>query len=431
MKVLVCDDLKDRCKEVVQKIRDAGQSDLDITSLTEKDLTRELGALFEKVDACLTNSKGGKVVNKLYFDDFDLVIIDNNLSQLAIKGTRLTAESVAGYVRAFTNAPYVVSLNKNPDVDFDLRYLVGDYATRADLALNTDHLSNPALWTGRREQAKKGFLPWYWPKLNTVSEQRRAQIAFVRKHLNDSVVGALGIPEEAIDFLSLHAIGVLSPSAEWKSENLSGGKPFDEVTFRDTFVASNRSFPVKAEREELSAAAKSGDGSVLSVISRVVAADIDLWFRRDVLGPQEALVDVPHLLMRMPFLLGKAGGNLQKWNAVVEKSTPPFGIDKSLFDRNLKKQKFGHDIWVAHPSFWWPRLKADEALNELFFGSKKEDWLDAVFCEDRSEFIERSSKSINKSPTEFSAEFEGSWAHRHVARIKGSIRYAPRSRFAV
>ena len=49
----------------------------------------------------------------------------------------------------------------------------------------------------------------------------------------------------------------------------------------------------------------------MEIIARVVAAYIDRWFRRDVLGPQEALVDLPHLLMRLPFLLGEKAGDLR------------------------------------------------------------------------------------------------------------------------
>ena len=88
--------------------------------------------------------------------DFDIVVLDNNLAALEVSGARQTAESIAGYIRAFTNIPYIVSLNKNPEVDFDLRYLLGDYQTQADVALNTDHLANRALWrglTGRQSQS--------------------------------------------------------------------------------------------------------------------------------------------------------------------------------------------------------------------------------------------------------------------------------------
>src|SRR5207244_1753722 len=119
-----------------------------------------------------------------------------------------------GYIRAFTSTPYIISLNKNPDIDFDLRYLIGDYATRADVALNTHHLSNIALWTGDQKKAKSGFLPWYWPRLDKVSDRRRKQVEFVRKYLDDSIMTTFGFDDEAIGFLSPRATGSLSPKAE-------------------------------------------------------------------------------------------------------------------------------------------------------------------------------------------------------------------------
>ena len=161
-----------------------------------------------------------------------------------------------------------------------------------------------------------------------------------------------------------------------------------------------------------------------------MAADIDLWFRRDVLGPQDMLVDVPHLLMRMPFLLGTKVSDIDHWNRAITETVAPFGMEQKLFDDHLSKAQFKHEMWVSSASFWWPTLKYDEKLNELFFQSKHEDWLDVVFCEDRSVFLARSLGDEEGAPIEFSAEFEGSWGRRHVARIAG-IQYAPRSRFAV
>ena len=114
------------------------------------------------------------------FDTVDTVLIDNNLAHLDISGTRLTGESIIGYIRCFSAVPYVVSLNKNPDVDFDLQDLVGDHETRADVALNVDHLAVPGLWD--RSHHKEGeFLPWYWPELTNAPERRRKQIAFVNE----------------------------------------------------------------------------------------------------------------------------------------------------------------------------------------------------------------------------------------------------------
>lgn len=425
MKILVCDDQPDRRDEIVGMIREAGQP--APRELIEENLTVELRKLFINVKSWLDAPKNYKHVANA-FDDADVVILDNNLAHLHVEGTRLTAESIVGYIRAFTAVPYSVSLNKNPDVDFDLRFLVGDYSTKADLALNTEHLANPALWSGNPGEARDGFRPWYWPTLTTVAKRRRDQIQFVKKHLDDSVVEMMGFDEEAIGFLSLHAKGSLSPVAE--SDGAGGGEhQFKKVTFRDVFIAKDRSLPFKNEREGLSDAERNGNPALRDIIARVVAADIDLWFRRDVVGPQEPLVDVPHLLARFPFLLGDRAKDINEWNKHVGAIAAPYGVEKELYDDHLAKWKF-NDIWAPTPCFWWPKLKADEKLNEYFFKPKKVEWADVVFCEDRSAFLERTPKDEGVPPIEFPAEFEGSWGRRYISRING-IQYAPRSRLAL
>src|SRR5207248_3391341 len=148
------------------------------------------------------------------FDDFDVLLLDNNLSHLHDDndkgGAPLTAESTAGYLRAFTRTCYIVSLNMNPAVDFDLRFLVGDVSTRADLALNVKHVDNRALWTGKPEG---GFCPWYWPPLDIAAERRRAQVKFVEKHVDDPFFRALGFDDDDFLYFSIQALAALSPNA--------------------------------------------------------------------------------------------------------------------------------------------------------------------------------------------------------------------------
>src|SRR5262249_6663498 len=151
----------DGCQESLHAVETAAPKGTHCKSLCESELKDALVEFFKTVDLTLT----GHASSRTAFDGYDVVILDNNLSHLPIEGARLTAEAIAGYVRAITDTPYVVSINKNPEIDFDLRFLVGDYATRADLAINTSHLTNPALWTGRRADAKDDFRPWYWPAL--------------------------------------------------------------------------------------------------------------------------------------------------------------------------------------------------------------------------------------------------------------------------
>lgn len=425
MNILVCDDDQRLCDEIVHNIEESlGETP---NRLVGPKLTTELTGFFKSIKRCL-NVDAPENCTALPANPFDenVVILDNNLTLLDVEGAPLTAESIAGYLRAFTRADYIISLNLNSDVDFDLRYLVGDYSTRADLALNTSHLANRALWTGNPAEAKDGFLPWYWPRLNTVMAKRRKQIEFILAHLNQPVLTSLAFDKVRTSQLSQHALGALSPKAEPEGAQ-DGGLAPEAISFIDVFVARDRSLPVRRERESLS---KAIDNEVVrDIITRTVAADIDFWFRRSIVGPQEPLVDVPHLLMRLPFVLGSQADNLNGWNGVVNSERPPFGLDQKLYETHLARTKYEHDLWVPQTSFWWHELKNDAALDELFFAAKEGDWADLVFCEDRSAFVEREPKN-GEPPIEFPAEFEGAaWGRRHVSHIPG-YQYAPRSRLA-
>jgi len=425
--VFVCDDRLDQCQEVCEKVKQANH---DCVPLCGQDLTTELGKLFATVKLDMNDLENYKRSSESRFDGADIVILDNNLTHLEKEDAPLwTAETIAGYVRAFTKASYIVSLNLNPDVDFDLRFLVGDHSTKADLAINTAHLSNPALWSGDQGTAEDSFLPWYWPQLESVATKRRKQIEFVSKNLREPVVAALGFEPEAIDLLSPDARGALSPEAASDREIAKGGTPFDKLTFRNIFIAKDRSLPFKPEREKLSKAEEDGNAALRDIIARVVAADIDLWFRRHIVGPQEPLVDVPHLLMRFPFLLGKRAGDIGEWNKSVRSNTPPYGFEQNLYEAHLARAEYKQDLWVPNPCFWWPKLKMDDTLNDYFFKPKQAPWADVVFCEDCSEFGERSPKN-GDAPAEFSAELEGAWERRHVAHLPGK-QYRPLSRFAI
>ena len=438
LKVLVCDDIRKRCEETVaeiNKVRDklmrAG-IDIQIQKLFEEELSKEIKNLFRHVKKQLPPMDTGKFEAVGPSDhtkfDCDIVIIDNNLAALEIDGARLTAEAVAGFVRAFTDVRYIVSLNKNPDVDFDLRYLVGDYQTQADLALNVDHLSNLALWTGDPKDTEDDFRPWYWPALNNISKKRLEQIQFVKEHMMSAIFGTLSFHEQAVDYLSRHAIGALSSEVSDPTNGEFGDRSVEMITFAKFFRESCRSLPVREERKKIAEMAETGNKNAVEIVARVVSAEIDKWIRRDVLGPQDVLVDIPHLLMRMPFVLGGGVCDITQWDRALTVAGPPFGMDREIYENHVSDTMFKHSVWVNSPCFWWPDLKNSESLNDRFFAAGDE-WPDAVFCEDISLFRKLTQDGADFEPMEFAAEFEGSWSRRYVARLKDR-QYAPRSRFA-
>ena len=409
MKVLVCDDDVAQSRRTERAL--GGRA--EVTLLAGEDLTQALTALFGGVASVLDEGIYPKgVLADGRFDGFDLAVVDNNLTGLELRGARLSAEGIIGYLRAFTDVPYFVSLNKNPHVDFDLRYLFGDSQSLADLALNTKHLSNDRLW---ERQTGGGFSPWYWPRLEDAVVRRKSQVEFLEK--GDALVrpvwDALGFPQEAADYVSFRARAALSSSADIRN-----------VSFEALCESSGVLTP--AETGTLRGLAKKGDEFALSAVRRIAAYRADRWLRRDILGAQDVLVDLPHLLTQMPCLAGEDVRDVDRWNAVVQQEEPPFELDRALYTPYLENAQFQASMWAPVPCFWWPILRADRALDEVVFRID-EDWPDAVFCEDVSRFVPVSPPDGQRAPQEFESEVEGSWPRRFVLDVDG-YRYSPRSR---
>ena len=405
MKILVCDDEPRQCERTRRMIEMYG----DVEDLAGENLKHALKTFFGRISAALNDASiPDDKPNVEEFAGYDLAIVDNNLTGLELEGARLTAETIIGYLRAFTDIPYIVSLNKNPRLDFDLRDLFGDYQSLADLALNTRHLDKNCLWNS---DAVTGFAPWYWPRLQEAVDRRKEQINSLDENLETSVWKALEFPPEADEYLSYGAKAALSASENQETR---------ETTFEAFFEISCALPP--AEKETL---AKAKDaGMARQAMNRIASFEVDRWLRRDVLGPQDVLIDLPHLLAQMPFLLGEAANQLDAWNQVVRPEGEPFGLDETLFQNHLREARFAKSFWVPTPCFWWPSLKADDRLTELFFKAEG-NWPDAVFCEDVSRFVQVSGDA--ERPQEFEAEIAGSWPRRFILDVD-ELQYSPRSR---
>ena len=412
MRALVCDDRLAQCDQTTRAIG----SRSEVTPLAGDAMKDALTELFEGIAQLLNgDGKPEEWQCPSEFRGYDVAIVDNDLTVLELAGARLTAETIIGYLRAFTEIPYIVSLNKNLHVDFDLRYLFGDYQSLADLALNTRHLENDRLWS---TEAREEFAPWYWPRLAQAADRRREQIGFLETRYDEPVWKAMRFPVEAEEYLSLRARSVLS----------STERDAREASFEAFFDAS-RALPPSEIKKLKELSLREDAGFARAAVLRIAAYEVDRWIRRDVLGTQDVLIDLAHLVAQMPFLVGQNAGDLDCWNKVIECEDPPFGLDGPLFEEHLGPAVFDQSMWVPGPCFWWPRLKSDDALTERFFEAEG-DWPDAVFCEDVSRFVRVEGNGGMDSPREFEAEIEGSWARRYIAYV-GDYQYSPRARVLV
>ena len=124
MKILVCYDDTDRGNEAVEHAMRGGVAEEEVEKLFGTRLAVEVKGLLKRVD----DQIGSAIeTTKLRFDDdWDLILIDDNLTRLEDMDSRLTAEAFVDYIRAFTNIPYAISLNRMK-FDFDLRFLMNGW----------------------------------------------------------------------------------------------------------------------------------------------------------------------------------------------------------------------------------------------------------------------------------------------------------------
>jgi len=176
------------------------------------------------------------------------------------------------------------------------------------------------------------------------------------------------------------------------------------------------------DRDTLGEMADGGVAPAAEVVSRLIAADVDRWIRRDLLGPQDVLIDLPHLFARMPYLLGDNARDVDHWNDAILETEAPFGMDAAIYDSHVGNARFGMDAWVPSPCFWWPSLNTNSDLFDLFLASDK--WPDAVFCEDATAFMLAQGE---EGPHEIEVELESSWPRRPLARVEGRY-YSPPTR---
>lgn len=429
MKILVCDDQHpEGIREQVKQAEEASGRDWDMPpSLDNEALGTALRDFLKSVNALISGALPD--APQTGFDEADVLLLDFGLTKLQDFSVRLTAEHLAGYLRAFSDVAYVVSLNKLPSVDFDLKYLLGDFDTRADLALNTDHLSEPGLWTG---QPRAGaFCPWYWPTLERAGERRRKQIEIVKENLDRPILGVLGFPDDVVPLLSRQAIGFLSPLAD---EAKDAGRDVREITFWHHFQNSSRTLP-DVDREDIvrkrggsldgTECPKCPDDPMLRiVVARVVAGELDFWFRRDILGPQNLLVDAPHLQARMRFRTDGAAGDVEQWSRTATELESPNGLDAGLYAAIPEPARFSGWPWLDRPAFWldlFERLPEIEKLGESVERASR-----MAFCEDIRRFDLRGG---DNPPRRFVTELTKGIDVRFV-KIISEKTYAPVSQFA-
>lgn len=392
--VLICDDEPDQAEIWIEEVEKcAPKNTYDIlkppsneeVSGAMKEILLRRGAVREGV---------GRQRGECLFDEVDILVIDYDLVHIDENEAQHTGESIARLARTFSDCSVTVVLNQFQGIDFDLS-LKGHLSSHADLNINGNLLKIPGLW---QPPPWDDFRPWHWQTLSQAVETQKTRENHIKRSLDQPIVEFFGMQSEDTLRLSDTAFGFVAPEA----------KNFEELQKQDfrSFVSSaqgNRDTRALLKFDEPAAV-------------RFIAARIGKWVERELLGPQDVLLDVPHMLQRFPFLMGDDVTEIHAWNGMIHET-------RKLRETPVNDYWFEPENFLSRPAVWCQRLEADEEFSKERANFDYSKVPDLVFLEDLSVFARISDAK------EFRAGFHNSYDRRFVKDVP-EFDYSPKRRFA-
>lgn len=394
-KILVCDDEPEKRDAWVADITKATASSQSFTVGAFADPLGAIKELLARQDA----HRSGETysASACEFDDLDVLVVDFDLVVFDAKNARHTGEEVARLCRLYSRVGYIILLNQgNRSSDFDLT-MVGRPKSYADLNIPAKSVKHPGLWS----LAKPGeFDPWDWDDIISTIASRRILVETIAGNLGASILDTLKVPDEAIGAFSDEAYEFIDPTAG------------DPASLRAvTFEQFLKRLSVHKDAESLL------NEDALQA-AEVAVARIAKWLSRLLLGSQEVLVDVPHLLQRQPSLMSSAIGDCadsERWNEAITRAD---AIDPEV----TEAAAFGDaKAWLGTHAYWWPVIETSGRATELRSNFDFSKVADVVFAEDISRFIPFDNAK------EFRAAFHNRFDRRYIAKIEG-VEYGPTRR---
>jgi hypothetical protein len=148
----------------------------------------------------------------------------------------------------------------------------------------------------------------------------------------------------------------------------------------------------------------------------LAATRLAKWLEREVLGPQDVLADIPHLLQRYPFLVAGDVTDVSAWNAAIND-------EAALRDRLPADVWFEAPGWLSRPAVWWRRIETNAEIRKQRMEFDYSTVPEIAFLEDVSSFCPLAEAK------DFRAGFHNSF-DRRFAKILDDVRYAPQRRLA-
>ena len=366
MKICVWDDRFSVAKEWARQIKTAlGDTGATVHAADAKEIEGELGILHRRRKRYLKPDNGRDIDETSTLDETTILIVDNDLFGLPTLND-LSAETVANRVGVYTDCAYIVVLNLNLDVDFDLT-LLGHPASKADMHTNERFVADVGLW---RKCPREGgaFRPWHWPLLPQAAALYDARVK--------ELVALLGSDDKDVPILDYFDFDdgsrrrLSRPARAFLHPKL----PTHKVSFAQ-FIEGN------AQAVSLRDGARISTRNDVSKIARIGARRIATWLARYVVGPQDVMIDLPHLIEMMPFVMADDGrDDIASWNACAMLDAAPVWLKA-----RLGPGRFGRENWMDRPVFWTRRMETQENLAKLLDRSDANP-AGLVFCEDSSAF---------------------------------------------
>lgn len=397
-RIVVCDDIDGLADGWVDEI--CGATGLNEGVERLHDPADQFAALLARIPRDAENPATPDTAAQTSFDIADVLVVDYDLLDIGGDRVRHTGEEFARIARLYSDCDFIVIMNQfENQASFDLE-MIGHLGSFADLNIGSQSVGSRCLWGAERDGGE--FAPWYWPDIAMTIEARRHLVDMVAARLDDPLLGVLDFPVEMLAGLSDRAAGFLSSTAT-KPEELTA------LTVRDFLIGST-------EHKEIERAIASDPRRAAAF----AVARLWKWYSRAVIGPQDLLVDVPHLVQRLPFVMKAELGNPADgatWNAAVRDGA------SAIVDQ-LEPAKFqGEARWLGRDAYWWPKVLALPELQALRDGFDSDTYADMVFAEDASIFI-----PFEKA-TPFRAGFYNQFDVRYLAMFEG-VSYAPGRRLA-
>lgn len=395
MRVRVCDDDADAAGEWVSLIKATAPPEFDVARI--ETAPGEITNLLQRKLA-VERQQSPRVV-QTEFDNVDILVVDYDLIHLDEFGSRNTGEGVARLARSFSNCGAIVVMNqfKGPNFDLGMRGRLDSFAdTNVDAVL----IGQPALWS-QIEPENDRFNPTTWTAMPVLLHAARELGAkFAAQGFDAAIMPQVGLELDALLALSDTAYGFLSLNAQTAEE-------LAKVSIREFLKRSRTDGAVDILIE-----------TAPEILFNFAAFRILKWLERAVLRPLDVLIDAPHLIDRLPFLINSEKfdpADAANWAKAA--TTPQQGLLWEILERYYNKAA---SAALGKVVFDWYRIASDDQIDAL-----QDTYLDAqpqpvrfFLAEDTSRFVQK------EALTRYRAEFHNFGDRRAIERLD-SITYGP------